>query len=94
VPTPTPSSESPRSSTPGSAGSAPAAAAEATRATTLDFIEDTGDIKAQHDAFLVGEEDFDAIRGRLEASGRQWWAGGSGTDRIAPARRTRAVPGS
>jgi catechol 2,3-dioxygenase-like lactoylglutathione lyase family enzyme len=42
--------------------------------TTLDFIEDTGDIKAQHYAFLVGEDDFDAIWDRLKEQGRQWWA--------------------
>ncbi len=28
---------------------------------SLDFLEDTGDIQAQHYAFLVGEDDFDAI---------------------------------
>src|SRR3712207_8818802 len=39
--------------------------------TTLDFIEDTGDITAQHYAFLVGEDDFDAIWDRLKAEGRQ-----------------------
>ena len=42
--------------------------------TTLDFIEDTGEIKAQHYAFLVGEDDFDAIWDRLKEQGRQWWA--------------------
>jgi hypothetical protein len=42
--------------------------------TTLDFIEDTGDIKAQHYAFLVGEDDFDAIWDRLKEQRRQWWA--------------------
>jgi catechol 2,3-dioxygenase-like lactoylglutathione lyase family enzyme len=41
---------------------------------TLDFIEDAGDITAQHYAFLVGEDDFDAIWDRLKAEGRQWWA--------------------
>jgi catechol 2,3-dioxygenase-like lactoylglutathione lyase family enzyme len=41
---------------------------------TLDFIEDTGEIKAQHYAFLVGEDDFDAIWDRLKEEGRQWWA--------------------
>ena len=41
---------------------------------SLDFIEDTGDITAQHYAFLVGEDDFDAIWGRLREQGRQWWA--------------------
>src|SRR3712207_9063979 len=42
--------------------------------TTLDFIEDTGTITAQHYAFLVGEDDFDAIWGRLQEEDRQWWA--------------------
>ena len=41
---------------------------------TLDFIEDTGEIRAQHYAFLVGEDDFDAIWDRLKAQGHQWWA--------------------
>jgi hypothetical protein len=41
---------------------------------SLDFIEDTGEITAQHYAFLVGEDDFDAIWDRLKADGRQWWA--------------------
>jgi catechol 2,3-dioxygenase-like lactoylglutathione lyase family enzyme len=41
---------------------------------TLDFIEDTSEITAQHYAFLVGEDDFDAIWDRLRADGRQWWA--------------------
>jgi catechol 2,3-dioxygenase-like lactoylglutathione lyase family enzyme len=41
---------------------------------TLDFIEDSGEITAQHYAFLVGEGDFDVIWDRLKAGGRQWWA--------------------
>ena len=41
---------------------------------TLDFIEDTGEIKAQHYAFLVGEDDFDAIWARIKEQGRQFWA--------------------
>jgi catechol 2,3-dioxygenase-like lactoylglutathione lyase family enzyme len=41
---------------------------------TLDFIEDLGEITAQHYAFLVGEDDFDVIWGRLKTDGRQWWA--------------------
>ena len=36
---------------------------------TLDFIEDTSEITAQHYAFLVGEDDFDAIWGRLKEQG-------------------------
>ena len=41
---------------------------------TLDFIEDTAEIKAQHYAFLVGEDDFDAIWARIKAQDRQFWA--------------------
>ena len=42
--------------------------------TTLDFIEDTGEIKAQHYAFLVGEDDFDDIFGRVCERGLEHWA--------------------
>ena len=42
--------------------------------TTLDFIEDTGDIKAQHYAFLVSEQEFDTIWGRIRARGLPFWA--------------------
>jgi catechol 2,3-dioxygenase-like lactoylglutathione lyase family enzyme len=41
---------------------------------SLDFIEDTSEIKAQHYAFLVGEDDFDAIWSRIKEQGRQFWA--------------------
>ena len=40
----------------------------------LDFMEDTGEIQGQHYAFLVSDEDFDAIHQRLKDSGRHWWA--------------------
>ena len=52
----------------------PSRCSGSTTAPRLDFIEDTGEITAQHYAFLVGEDDFDAIWGRLQADGRQWWA--------------------
>ena len=42
--------------------------------TTLDFIEDIGEIKAQHYAFLVGEDDFDVIFGRIRERGMEHWA--------------------
>ena len=42
--------------------------------TTLDFIEDTGEIKAQHYAFLVGEDEFDQIFGRIRERGLPYWA--------------------
>ena len=41
---------------------------------SLDFIQDDGEIQGQHYAFLVGEDDFDAIWGRLRETGRKWWA--------------------
>ena len=41
---------------------------------SLDFLEDTGDIQPQHYAFLVGEDDFDAIWSRIRAQGRGYWA--------------------
>ncbi len=42
---------------------------------TLDFC-DTGDdpLQVQHYAFLVGEDDFDAIFGRIQARGLKYWA--------------------
>jgi catechol 2,3-dioxygenase-like lactoylglutathione lyase family enzyme len=42
---------------------------------SLDFHEMDGEIAGQHYAFLVGEDDFDAIFGRIVASGREYWPG-------------------
>jgi catechol 2,3-dioxygenase-like lactoylglutathione lyase family enzyme len=41
---------------------------------TLDFVESAGDIAGQHYAFLVSEEDFDVIFGRIEKRGLAFWA--------------------
>ncbi|KUN26175.1 bleomycin resistance protein [Streptomyces antibioticus] len=41
---------------------------------TLDFMEASGDIKPQHYAFLVSEDDFDTIFGRIEKRGLAYWA--------------------
>lgn len=41
---------------------------------SLDFMEKEGDIALQHYAFLIGEEDFDAVHERLRAAGQTWWA--------------------
>jgi catechol 2,3-dioxygenase-like lactoylglutathione lyase family enzyme len=41
---------------------------------SLDFMTDDSAIRSQHYAFLVSEEDFDAVLGRLEEQGRGWWA--------------------
>jgi hypothetical protein len=43
-------------------------------AVSLDFMDSEGEIHRQHYAFLVSEEDFDLILGRLQDAGRQWWA--------------------
>jgi catechol 2,3-dioxygenase-like lactoylglutathione lyase family enzyme len=41
---------------------------------SLDFMEKEGEVSPQHYAFLVGEEDFDAILGRLQAEKQSFWA--------------------
>jgi catechol 2,3-dioxygenase-like lactoylglutathione lyase family enzyme len=41
---------------------------------SLDFSETDGEITAQHYAFLVGEEDFDVIFGRISERDVPHWA--------------------
>jgi catechol 2,3-dioxygenase-like lactoylglutathione lyase family enzyme len=41
---------------------------------SLDFSQTDGDVTAQHYAFLIGEEDFDAAFGRITDRGIQHWA--------------------
>ena len=42
---------------------------------TLDFMDADGDdIQPQHYAFLVGEEEFDQIFGRIKERGLKYWA--------------------
>jgi catechol 2,3-dioxygenase-like lactoylglutathione lyase family enzyme len=41
---------------------------------TLDFIDDDGEIATQHYAFLVSEEEFDEIFGRITERGLPYWA--------------------
>jgi hypothetical protein len=41
---------------------------------SLAFMDTEGEIHGQHYAFLVSEEEFDLILGRLQDDGRQWWA--------------------
>jgi catechol 2,3-dioxygenase-like lactoylglutathione lyase family enzyme len=40
---------------------------------SLDFVDDT-DVHARHYAFLVTEDEFDAIFGRIRARGLAYWA--------------------
>lgn len=41
---------------------------------SLDYIDATGEIPNQHYAFLVTEEEFDAIFGRITERGITYWA--------------------
>ena len=41
---------------------------------TLDFATSTGAITVQHYAFLVAEDDFDAIFGRIQQAGLDYYA--------------------
>lgn len=41
---------------------------------TLDFVQADGPITSQHYAFLVSEEEFDAIMERIRARGLEHWA--------------------
>lgn len=41
---------------------------------TLDYRDASGDIDEQHYCFLVGEDEFDAIFGRIQAQGIPYWA--------------------
>jgi catechol 2,3-dioxygenase-like lactoylglutathione lyase family enzyme len=41
---------------------------------SLDFFQKEGEVSRQHYAFLVGEAEFDAAFGRIEARGLTYWA--------------------
>jgi catechol 2,3-dioxygenase-like lactoylglutathione lyase family enzyme len=47
---------------------------EADNGVSLDFAETSGAIAAQHYAFLVGEEEFDAAFGRIRQQDVPYWA--------------------
>jgi len=40
----------------------------------LDFADDHGEPQPQHYAFLVSDDEFDAIHARIRARGLTWWA--------------------
>ena len=46
---------------------------QTTNGVSLDFVED-GPVRPQHYAFLVGEEEFDQIFGRIKDRGLDYWA--------------------
>ena len=41
---------------------------------SLDFDQIEGDVASHHYAFLIDEDDFDSIFGRIVARGLQYWA--------------------
>jgi catechol 2,3-dioxygenase-like lactoylglutathione lyase family enzyme len=41
---------------------------------SLDFYQKEGDVAKQHYAFLVGEAEFDAVLGRIQAKKLEHWA--------------------
>jgi catechol 2,3-dioxygenase-like lactoylglutathione lyase family enzyme len=41
---------------------------------SLDFYDEEGTVRPQHYAFLVSEDDFDAIFGRIRERGLGFWA--------------------
>jgi catechol 2,3-dioxygenase-like lactoylglutathione lyase family enzyme len=41
---------------------------------TLDFAATSGEVQGQHYAFLVSEQEFDEIFGRIRAAGLPYWA--------------------
>jgi catechol 2,3-dioxygenase-like lactoylglutathione lyase family enzyme len=49
--------------------------------TSLDFIDSTDEIASQHYAFLVNEDEFDVIFGRIRERGLPYWADPSQRER-------------
>lgn len=47
---------------------------EIPNAVTLDYMDSPGTITPQHYAFLVSEDDFDTIFGRIREAGLTYWA--------------------
>jgi hypothetical protein len=47
---------------------------EADNDVTLDFMETAGEVVTQHYAFLVTEDEFDTIFGRIRERGLPYWA--------------------
>ena len=41
---------------------------------SLDFYETDEEIQSQHYAFLIDDEDFDAVFGRIKERGLEYWA--------------------
>ncbi|MPV36315.1 VOC family protein [Georgenia subflava] len=52
----------------------PFAVVELANGVSLDFADDHGPVVPQHYAFLVSEEEFDLIHGRIVERGLTYWA--------------------
>lgn len=52
----------------------PFLAVEVANEVTLDYYESDDDVSPQHYCFLVGEDEFDAIFGRIQERGLPYWA--------------------
>lgn len=52
----------------------PFAVVQVSNAVSLDIADDHGTPRPQHYAFLVSEEEFDAIHARIRERGLKWWA--------------------
>ncbi len=52
----------------------PFAVLETANRASLDYLDETGPITAQHYAFLVSEAEFDEIRSRIEDRDLTFWA--------------------
>jgi extradiol dioxygenase family protein len=57
---------------PGSFG--PFAVVELQNGVSLDFMDVEGEIPTEHYAFLISEDEFDAVAGRLRERGQPTWA--------------------
>jgi catechol 2,3-dioxygenase-like lactoylglutathione lyase family enzyme len=47
---------------------------QVTNGVSLDYADDHGEVHAQHYAFLVSEDEFDQIQGRILERGLTYWA--------------------
>jgi catechol 2,3-dioxygenase-like lactoylglutathione lyase family enzyme len=47
---------------------------EADNGVSLDYMDSDGEIASQHYAFLIDEDDFDEIFGRIRSRGLLYWA--------------------
>ncbi|HLU57547.1 MAG TPA: VOC family protein [Pseudonocardia sp.] len=59
---------------PGPTSFGPFAVVELANGVSLDFMDVAGDVPVLHYAFLIGEDEFDAVAGRLRDRGVPTWA--------------------